>query len=164
MDEKAVAAPRSMKSPALAGVLSFFLPFGVGALYNEQKNKALIQFVVFFGLVYALSKGGSGVVFGLAMAAFYFYQIIDNIQSAKTVNALVAGQPAVAAGAPEAPEAFASGSIFWGLVLIALGIILVLANFEVIPYRTLGDYWPVAAIVIGIKLVFDASVRSKKNK
>ena len=26
MDEKAVAAPRSVKSPALAGILSFFLP------------------------------------------------------------------------------------------------------------------------------------------
>lgn len=164
MDEKTVVAPRSVKSPALAGVLSFALPFGVGALYNEQKNKALIQFVIFFGLVYALSKGGNGVVFGLALAAFYFYQAIDNIQSAKAVSVAVAGQPAAAPGAAELPEAVASGSVFWGIVLIALGIILVLANFEVIPYRTLGDYWPVAAIVIGLKLVADATIRSKKNK
>ncbi len=164
MDEKTVVAPRSVKSPGLAGVLSFFLPFGVGALYNEQKNKALIQFVVFFGLVYALSKGGNGVVFGLALAAFYFYQIIDNIQSAKAVNAAAAGLPAASVGAPELPEAVASGSIFWGGVLIALGVILILANFEVIPYRTLGDYWPVAAIVIGIKLVADAAMKSKKGK
>jgi len=161
MDEKTVMAPRSMKSPALAGVLSFFLPFGVGALYNEQKNKALIQFVVFFGLVYALSKGGSGVVFGLALGAFYFYQLLDNIQAARVINAASAGQPAEAAAA-ELPEAVASGSIFWGIVLIALGVILILANFEVIPYRTLGDYWPVAAIVIGLKLVADAAVKSKK--
>jgi len=161
MDEKTVVAPRSMKSPALAGVLSFFLPFGVGALYNEQKNKALIQFIVFFGLVYALAKGGSGVVFGLALAAFYFYQLLDNIQAAKAINAASAGQPAAAAVA-ELPEAVASGSVFWGIVLIALGVILILANFEVIPYRTLGDYWPVAAIVIGLKLVADAVVKSKK--
>lgn len=159
MDEKAVVAPRSVKSPALAGILSFMLPFGVGALYNEQKTKALTQFLVFFGLVYALSKGGNGVVFGLALAAFYFYQAIDNIQSAKTVPAIAAGEPA---GAAERPDEAASGSIFWGIVLIALGVVLILANFEVIPYRTLGDYWPVAAIVIGLKLVFDAA-RSKKN-
>lgn len=164
MDEKTVVAPRSMKSPGLAGILSIFLPFGAGALYNEQKNKALIQLVIFFGLVYALSKGGNGVVFGLALAAFYFYQIIDNIQSAKAVNAAAIGQPAAVAGVPELPEAVASGSIFWGIVLIALGVILILANFEIIPYRTLGDYWPVAAIVIGIKLVADASIKSKKNK
>lgn len=158
MDEKAVAVPRSVKSPALAGILSFMLPFGVGALYNEQKTKALTQFLVFFGLVYALSKGGNGVVFGLALAAFYFYQAIDNIQSAKTASGA-----AVAAEAAAAPEAGESGSIFWGIVLIALGVILILANFEIIPYRTLGDYWPVAAIVVGLKLVYDAA-RSKKNK
>jgi TM2 domain-containing membrane protein YozV len=160
MDEKTVMAPRAMKSPGLAGVLSFFLPFGVGALYNEQKNKALIQFIIFGGLVYAITRGGSGVVFGLALAAFYFYQIIDNIQSARAINAAAAGQPAPA----ELPEAVASGSVFWGIVLIALGVVLILANFEIIPYRTLGNYWPVAAIVIGLKLVADAVTRSKKDK
>jgi TM2 domain-containing membrane protein YozV len=163
MDEKIAASQRSMKSPGLAGVLSFFLPFGVGALYNEQKNKALVQFLVFGGLVYAIVRGGNAVVFGLGIAAFYFYQIFDNIQSARAINAAAAGQ-APAAAASELPEAATAGSVFWGIVLIALGVILILANFEVIPYRTLGDYWPVAAIVIGLKLVADATLKAKKNK
>jgi TM2 domain-containing membrane protein YozV len=162
MDEKTVMAPRAMKSPGLAGVLSFFLPFGVGALYNEQKNKALIQFIIFGGLVYAIVRGGNAVVFGLGIAAFYFYQVFDNIQSARAINAAASGQPAETAVVPQ--DAAAAGSVFWGIVLIALGVVLILANFEIIPYRTLGNYWPVAAIVIGLKLVADAVTRSKKDK
>lgn len=164
MDEKVAVAPRTMKSPGLAGILSIFLPFGVGALYNEQKNKALMQFLVVFGLIYALARGGSGVVFGLGLAAFYFYQIFDNIQSARAINAAAAGQTPGAAAVAELPEAATSGSIFWGIALMALGVILILANFEVIPYRTLGHYWPVAVIAVGLKLVADATARSKKNQ
>jgi hypothetical protein len=151
-----------MKSPVLAGLLSIFLPFGVGALYNEQKNKALIQFVIFFGLVYALARGGSGVVFGLSLAAFYFYQLFDNIQSARALNAALGTSP-VAEAALELPGAAAAGSVFWGIALLALGVILILANFEVIPYRTLGHYWPVAVIIVGLKLVADATAKSKKK-
>jgi TM2 domain-containing membrane protein YozV len=162
MDEKTVIVPRPMKSPALAGFLSAFLPFGVGAFYNEQKNKAMIQFLVAFGLIYALARGGNGVVFGLGFAAFYFYQLLDNIQSARAINVATLGQPGAVAAVPH--EAEASGSVFWGILLIALGVILILANFEVIPYRTLGDYWPVAAILVGLKLVVDSVARSKKDK
>ena len=163
MNEKTVVV-RPMKSPALAGILSAFLPFGVGAFYNEQRNKALVQLVVAFGLIWALARGGNGVVFGLAYAAFYFYQLIDNIQSARAINAAALGQPAAAeaVAAPQEPEA--QGSVFWGSMLIALGIILILANFEVIPYRILGNYWPVPVILIGVKLVLDAAAKPKKDE
>lgn len=164
MDEKVAVAPRSMKSPAWAGVLSVFLPGG-GALYNEQKKKALIQLTVFGTLIYALTRGGNGVVFGLSLAAFYFYQIIDNVQSAKAINAAIAaGQKPAGAVEGEAPDVLETGSVFWGIALIVTGVILILANFEfIVTYRTLGHFWPVAVIIIGLKLVTDAAARSKKN-
>ena len=58
----------------------------------------------------------------------------------------------------------ASGSIFWGIFLIALGVLLIMANFEfLITYRTLGNFWPLAVIVVGLKLVYDAVAKSKKG-
>jgi hypothetical protein len=162
MEEKTVVTPRPRKSPGAAAWLSILFPFGAGALYNEQKNKALTHFFVFFGFVYALTRGGSGVVFGLGIAALYFYQIFDNVQSAKAINEAAAVRPGAQASLPSEDIA-STGSIFWGLFLIVLGGLLTLANFEVIPYKTLLDCWPVAVIIIGLKLVFDSVARSKKN-
>jgi hypothetical protein len=64
-------------------------------------------------------------------------------------------------GLPEIPS---QGSIFWGIILIALGGMLILANFEIINYDTLFDFWPVAVIVLGLKLVVDAVAKSKNGK
>lgn len=161
MDEKAIVTQRPPKSTGVAALLSIFFPFGVGALYNEQKQKAVLQFLIPFGMIVALARGGNGVVFGLGLAAFYFYQIFDNIQSARAINA--AG-PTAQSLSPKRPEAAPSGSIFWGLFLIVLGVVLILANFEVITYQTLGNYWPLAVIIIGLKLVIDSISKSKKTE
>ena len=147
MNEKTAVLQKPMKSPGLAGFLSVCLPFGVGALYNEQRNKALVQFIIFWGLIISLAQGGNGVVFGLALAGFYFYQLFDNIHSARAINAAAAKTgEAGAAGASALPEAQASGSVFWGILLMVLGVCLILANFDILPYR----YWPIAVIAVGI--------------
>jgi hypothetical protein len=162
MDEKTVVPQRSQKSPGFAAFLSICLPFGVGALYNGQRNKALLHLLILFGLINAIVHGGSGLLFGLLIAAFYFYQIFDNVQSSKAINAAAAGQPATEA-VEGATDITATGSIFWGIFLIVLGVLLTLANFEIILYRTLGDYWPLAVIVIGVKLVADSTAKPKKG-
>src|SRR5258708_3748956 len=46
---------RSSSSPGLAFVLGFVFP-GLGAVYNGQYNKALIQIVVFATFVFGLSR------------------------------------------------------------------------------------------------------------
>jgi membrane-bound ClpP family serine protease len=63
----------------------------------------------------------------------------------------------------EFPELVKAGSIFWGAVLIVLGAILLLANFEVISYDTVFDFWPVAVIIIGVKLVADYFGKSRQE-
>lgn len=161
MDEKAIVTQRPPKSTGVAALLSIFFPFGVGALYNEQKQKALLHFLIPFGMIVALARGGSGVVFGLGLGAFYFYQIFDNIQSARVINATGSVAQSLSPGSPEAAS---SGSIFWGLFLIVLGIVLILANFEIIAYQTLGNYWPLAVIIIGLKLVIDSIGKSKRTE
>jgi hypothetical protein len=158
MDEKNIVPQRPMKSPGLAGILSVIFPFGAGALYNGQYTKALFHLVIFAGLVHAQRYGGGQPFMGIFLAAFLVYQFFDAIQSAKAINA--AGTPAGSV-VQEFPEAVHSGSIFWGIFLIVLGIVLILANFEIILYSTLADFWPVAVIAVGLKLVLESVAKSK---
>lgn len=166
MEEKTVVpqlSQRPPKSPGLAGILGIF-PFGVGAFYNGQRAKALLYLVIFAGLINAMDRHTSGAFVPLLFTGFIFFQFFDNIQSAKAINAAAAGQRLEGQPLQELEDVTAAGSIFWGIFLIVLGAVLILANFEVIAYDTLADLWPVAVITIGLKLVADSVSRSKKDK
>jgi hypothetical protein len=167
MDEKIVIQQRPPKSPAAAGILSVILP-GVGNLYNGLVNKGLLQLVVFAGLLVvliraAMSSNVLAIVFtAMMLAGFWFYQIIDSVNSAKALNESTAGQkPEEILQAGALPPAVTSGSIFWGIVLIVVGILVILVNFDVMKWDTLWDLWPVLVIILGLRLVF--SSLAKKN-
>jgi TM2 domain-containing membrane protein YozV len=153
--EERVIVKKPPKSPGLAGILAFFFPFGVGQLYNEQYRKALVFFLVFAGLVTLQTTGEGQPFMGLMLGGFYFYQLMEAIQTAKRINRISLNQPEERIEVEEFPDVLKSGSIFWGGFLIALGGLLLLANFEIIDYGTLWDFWPVAVIVIGVKLIAD---------
>ncbi|MEW5901979.1 MAG: DUF5668 domain-containing protein, partial [Acidobacteriota bacterium] len=116
--------------------------------------KGFIYMVVFAGLVTMQEHGNAQPFAGLVLAGFYFFQIIDSVQTANKIN-----RRAVRGAAVEEEEVtfetVKTGSIFWGALLILLGAVLLLGNFEVISYRTIIDFWPAVVIVIGAKLVFD---------
>lgn len=162
MEERTAIPQRPQKSPGFAGVLGIF-PFGVGALYNGQYTKALLYLVIFAGLTTMQGHGGQPFV-GLLLAGFIVFQFFDNIQSARAVNAAALGEVPAGAAAQPLPEIASSGSIFWGIVLIVLGVVLIMANFEVISYDALFDFWPIAVIVVGLKLVVDSVARTKKSR
>lgn len=161
MEERTAIPQRPQKSPGFAGVLGIF-PFGVGALYNGQYTKALLYLIIFAGLTSMQGHGGQPFV-GLLLAGFIVFQFFDNIQSARVVNAAALGEAPAGSVAQPLPEIASSGSIFWGIVLIVLGVLLIMANFEVISYDALVDFWPIAVIVVGLKLVLDSVARAKKS-
>ena len=149
----AQAAPTG-PNPALAGILAGFFPFGVGAVYCGQYAKGLAHLIIFVLLIVGASHSTSdamGTVFGLGIAAFYFYQLIDAIKSAK---ALQVGQPA--------PDPFGLGSMFGtgdrtdfskgiptgAIVLIGLGILFLLHNLG-IWFLEVDRIWPVFLIALG---------------
>jgi hypothetical protein len=161
MDEKNVVPQRPRKSPGFAGFLGMF-PFGLGALYNGQIAKFVLYLIVFAGLVGTMDRHSNGAFVPLLFVGFIFFQFFDNIHSARAINEAAAGEPVAQAGLlPE--DIVSTGSIFWGASLIALGLILILVNFEIIALDTLADFWPVAVIIIGLKLVYDSVVKSKKG-
>lgn len=161
MEEKIIVT-RSQRSPALAGILAFFLPFGVGAFYNRQFFKGFVYLLIFSGLVTIQSTAVAPVFWALMLAGFFFYQLIETVQDTKAYNRrLFSGENVEEERIEAFPEAVKSGSIFWGIVLISLGAIFLLANFELISYDFVWNYWPLAIIAVGVKFVLDYLARNK---
>ncbi len=161
MEEK-IILKRPTKSGFLAGLLSCIFP-GLGTLYNRQVMKGVMFMVIFAGLV-TLQTTDEGQPFSaLLLAGFWFYQLIDAVMTAKTINRKTLDGNYVEETFDEFPELVKSGSIFWGIVLMAVGGILLLANFDIINYGTIFDLWPLIVIVIGIKLVTDYMAKGKEE-
>jgi TM2 domain-containing membrane protein YozV len=160
MEDK-IIVQKTPKSPALAGILSFFFPFGIGAFYNGEIVKGFVYLIIFAGLVTMQHHSGSQPFAGLILAGFYFFQIIDSINAAKRINRRALRGEEAEEEEEMVTQAVKSGSVFWGALLIALGAILLLGNFEVISYGRIFDFWPLVVIVIGIKLVADYFSRNK---
>ncbi len=159
MSEKIIVQKRPPKSPAAAGILSGFFP-GAGQLYNGEAPKALLFVIIFAGAISMMGHGPEPFL-PLVFAAFYIYQIIEAVQTAKTINQkaleveIREAGGTVPAEAPRPAKPEPRGSVFWGLVLMGLGVVFLLVNFNIIDSDRIWDFWPVAIIVIGIKLIFD---------
>jgi len=142
-----VFGPSAGPSPGVALGLGF-IP-GVGAIYNGQIVKAVIQ-VLLFGSLIAISDrvpGPMDTIFGLGAAAFYFYMVIDSYQTAR---AKLMGQPV--------PEWFGLGEMkmnapIGAALLIGLGALFLLDNLGIHVFQEIGKYWPVLLIVFGILLL-----------
>ncbi len=154
-----VAAPpvifRSGPNPGLAAFLSICFPFGVGQVYNGQYAKGLAHLLVFAGLVWGTSSAHRGfdVVFGLAIAFFYVYQIVDAVRSA---HAIQRGEPA-----PDPfglARTFSAGSVkpsqvpLGAVILIAIGALFLLNTMGWFEFYWINRLWPLILIVIGVWL------------
>ncbi len=161
MEEK-VVVKKPTKSPALAGILSGFFPFGIGAFYNGEVLKGFLYLFIFAGLVTMQQHGSAQPFAGLLLAGFYIFQIIDSVRVAERINRrALEGEAAEEIEEEEAAAIVKSGSVFWGALLIILGGILILANFDVISYGKVFDFWPVVVIVIGARLIYCYFAKSK---
>ncbi|MBM3295428.1 MAG: hypothetical protein FJY82_13040 [Candidatus Aminicenantes bacterium] len=165
MTDKIIIQKRPPKSPAAAGILSGFFP-GAGCLYNGQIEKAILYIVIFAGLVTFQTRAFSPQPFsGLILGFFYVFQIIDAVNGAKEINRRAWLENGAEKPHPEKPPtpgtAGTQGSIFWGAVLVGLGVVVLLANFNLLDFDRIFDFWPVIVIVIGVKMVADYF--SKKN-
>lgn len=143
--------------PAVAATLSGFFPFGVGAVYNGQYAKGLAHLIVFVLLVVGASHSNSdaaGVIFGFAIAGFWFYQLFDAIRSAKAIQE---GKPApdpLGLGTMFTPGDrvdFRQGAPAGAVVLIVLGVLFLLNNLD-IPFLKFDRGWPVFLIFLGVWL------------
>src|ERR1700675_4189616 len=122
-------------NPAVAGILAGFFPFGVGAVYCSQYAKGLAHLLIFAMLIFASDHAGHwDWIFGLSIAFFWVYQIIDAV---RTARALQEGQPA-----PDPyglAQAFSMGEKgesknipFVAVILIGLGVLFLLHTMNIL--------------------------------
>jgi hypothetical protein len=163
MEEK-IIIKKPPKSPTLAGLLAGFIPFGTGALYNGQIRKAIVFFFIFTGLITMQPSEAGQPFLGLLLAGFWIYQIFDAVRTAKSINRRALKEEEEEIEVEEFPDFVKTGSVFWGVVLMFIGCILLLANFGVLSYNSLFEFWPVAVIIIGVKLVVDYYAKGKREE
>lgn len=152
-----LAQPVTGASPALAGILAGFFPFGVGAVYNGQYAKGLVHLGIFVGLIYGADHAGPlDFVFGLSIAFYYVYQIIDAIRTAK---ARQYGQPLPddllglnrLGGAPVSDE---NRPPTGAIILLVLGVLFLLGNAGIWDWRWFDRLWPLALIAAGAWMIY----------
>lgn len=140
-------------SPGLAFLLGL-IP-GVGAVYNAQYVKAIIHVVVFGVLISILSSGaadGFEPLFGLLIAIWYLYMPFEAYHTAKK---RAMGLPVDDISSIFPMRSQTSGLPVGPVVLIALGVIFLLAQFDLISLRVLLRFWPVALIVAGGWMLYE---------
>ena len=134
-------------APRLAAVCAI-IP-GIGAVYNGEYTKAITYFAVFSALV-VMGDNANGV-FGFGALAFLIFTMFDAYRTAEAqARARIEGA-AVATGSKQASQKSVAG---WGFFLIALGLVLLLQNY--IPFYILRRAWPLAFILLGGYLVYEA--------
>jgi hypothetical protein len=135
----------------VAGILAGFFPFGVGAVYCSQYAKGLAHLVIFGLLVFGSDHAGSwDALFGIGIAFFYVYQIIDAV---RTAHAIQANQP------PPDPFGLAQSFSFGeksepknvpgvAIILIGLGVLFLLHTMNIWEFG-MDRLWPLILIGLG---------------
>jgi hypothetical protein len=136
-------------NPAAAAMLGF-IP-GVGAIYNGQVVKGFVHVMVFAALA---ALADHTAFFGVMAFFFYFYMVFDAYSTAKAIqmkqplpdpfgfNRIGTGQTSQFSNTP-----------IWAIILIGLGVLFLLDNIGVGPFRFLERYWPVVLIGVGVWLL-----------
>jgi TM2 domain-containing membrane protein YozV len=143
-----VAAHASASNPGLAAVLGF-IP-GLGAVYNGEYVKALIQVLIFGGIIVGLASDistGYIVFLSIALGCFYLYMPIDSYRVARARRM---GEPD-----PGILPESSTGRPVGAIVLIVLGILFLMANFGILQEDWFSKAWPLGLIALGIWLVWD---------
>lgn len=142
-------APNLSVSPGLAFILGL-IP-GVGAIYNGQYAKGLIHVLILGTLISIATSGGlNGAgepLFGLLITSWFFYMAFEAYHTAKRRQL---GQPV---------DEFSSLFSFRGksasrfpvapVLLIAIGVLFLLNNMDLIRFRDIARFWPVLLIGLG---------------
>lgn len=143
------------KSPFLAGIMGI-LP-GAGHLYLGATNRGLFFFGSFLAIIFALNSWALGALhplLGLLMPFLIIYNIVDAARVARAINRAVAlGQPTPRFGVPWISARDGADARISGYVLIGIGVLLLGVTRFDWDLDWLIDWWPVALIVIGARML-----------
>jgi hypothetical protein len=149
---------RPITDPGVSPGLAFLLGIipGVGAIYNGQYVKGFIHVVIFGVLIAVVNddqmSGNLQPLFGMMIAVWVFYMAFEAYHTAKRRQL---GQPVdeFSSIVPRAgnPAQFPLAPT----VLIAVGLLFLLHNLNIIRIGELIRYWPVALICLGAYMLYE---------
>ena len=142
--------PPGSISPGLAFLLGW-IP-GVGAIYNGQYAKGLMHVVIFGLLVTMADRGALEPLMGMLIGCMVFYMPFEAYHTAKRrMNGVPVDEFSSLihidsnAGANRFPAA--------PIVMIGLGVLFLLSNFDLVRIEDVAKFWPVAMIGLGVYLL-----------
>jgi hypothetical protein len=140
-------AVRRSSHPGLAFILGLFFP-GLGAVYNGQYNKALLQIVIFVGIIIGLSSdadGGFKAILGVGLGVYMVYMAIDAMRVARerAAGVVITADPL---------DNWSKDRPVGPIILIVVGVILLLNQFDWFPWYRIGQLWPIILIAVGVLL------------
>src|SRR6266851_6223487 len=161
-DPSPYTAPRTtpppLADPGASPGLAFLLGLipGVGAIYNGQYVKGLIHVIVLGVLISIVSNGdtagGLEPLFGMMIGVWVFYMAFEAYHTAKK---RLMGHPveefSSLVSLRAQPHQFPVGPA----VLIAVGLLFLLNNMEIIRFSQIMRYWPVALIALGAYMLYE---------
>jgi len=149
-------------SPGLAIFLGL-IP-GVGAIYNGQYAKGIVHAVI-WGILMSITSSGAmealEPVFVVLVMAWWAYMAFEAYHTARKRRA---GEPvdeyssilSLAGGRNHIPVA--------GIVLIALGALLLLHTLDLLDFEKVARFWPVLLIAAGVYLLAGRFLSSAEQR
>jgi hypothetical protein len=149
------------KSPAMATWLSC-MP-GLGQIYVGYYQQGFINILVVAGVISILASSfmrGAEPFFGVFLAFFWIFQMIDANRRAHHFNRVMEGL-----GGEEVPDGFemptTKGSLLGGAVLIIIGILFIMdLNFG-FSMDWIKNWWPLILVLEGANLVYKARKKAE---
>ena len=148
----AAAAPSVLrKNPGLAALLSLFP--GMGNVYNGLYLRGITFFLVIASLI-GIVNTGRYPLFGLAIAFFWLFNVIDAYRQATLINYGYA-QDLGLLDLPRHPRA-SQGGLAAGVLLTLIGLFAAVDQYFDVRLDWLFDLWPFALVVAGAWLIWSA--------
>lgn len=144
------------KSPMLALVLSA-MP-GLGQVYVGYYQQGFTNALIVAGLIGLLNSGavggGAEPFFGLTLAFYWLYNVVDAWRRAVFYNNALAGIAPGTIPSEEFTMASGRGTLAGGIALVVVGVVLLGNTLFNIRLDWLEDWWPVAFIAVGAWLIY----------
>jgi hypothetical protein len=139
-----------------AGFLLGLIP-GVGAIYNAEYFKAALHLIIFATLV-TLSDGtgrAGETIFGFLAFGFYAYMPFEAYYTAKKRKLAREGINLITPFDQLNEQLGMSGNLeLWGgVLLVAVGVLFLLDNFNVVPLEQVKRFWPILLVLAGLLLL-----------
>lgn len=154
MDNKQLAG--NNKNPWGAVILSALVP-GSGFFYLGNFIKGITYLLILAALIIlgTHSRDIEILFFMIICGGFYAFQIFESFTDATKINHIIES---------EQMKAKQSISLSAGVTVLFLGIVLLLATFDIISFRDILHLWPLVFILVGFKCLYTFMKNKETNE